>query len=194
MLAAMKKQRRTVGAVIEIPLGDGWLAYGQILADADFAFFDTRVRSPMDATEVVETPVLFRVAVMNYAITSGRWRKVGSAPVSGPLTVPPAKFIQDPIDPDRFEIYEGGAIRPAAREECVGLERAAVWDPEHSRIVCEITSPVARTSGSSLCGSRRRRWRLTLHCSGREPLRFCPSSCTILPSRFAPLSAEPLGA
>src|SRR5687767_10394114 len=34
----------------------------------------------------------------------------------------------------------------------------------------------------------------TRHCSGRAPLRFCAPSCTILLSRFAPLSAEPLAA
>lgn len=37
---AIKTQRRTVGAVLRISLGDGTCCYAQTLRDADFAFFD----------------------------------------------------------------------------------------------------------------------------------------------------------
>ena len=33
--------------------------------------------------------------------------------------------------PEKFSIYEDGKIRSASKEECLGLERAAVWEPSH---------------------------------------------------------------
>lgn len=125
------RPRRIVGSVVQVPLGDGSHSYGQILAEADFAFFDIRSSGPITAAEVVNRPVLFRVAVMNHAVTSGRWPIVGSAPIRSDLQRPQQKFIQDKLNPNQFEIYFGGQIRPASREECAGLEAAAVWEPEH---------------------------------------------------------------
>ena len=128
---ATKTQRRTIGAVVSIALGDGTHCYAQVLPDADFAFFDVRAEADLKVDQIVSQPVLFRVAVMNYAVTSGRWKKVGKAPLAAELQDPIPKFIEDALDPSKFEIYVGGNIRPATRNECHGLERAAVWDPEH---------------------------------------------------------------
>ena len=129
--SSTRKQRRTVGAIVRIPLGDGWHSYGQILNEADFAFFDVRTREDLDVEDIVNRSILFRVAVMNHAVTSGRWRKIGTAPVTDTLARPQPKFIQDALDPSQFQIYVGGEIRSAARHECEGLERVAVWEPEH---------------------------------------------------------------
>lgn len=126
-----KAQRRTIGAVVRIALGDGTHCYAQVLPDADYAFFDLRAKADPEVDQIVSQPVLFTVAVMNYAVTSGRWEKIGKAPVAADLNAPIPKFIQDALDPSKFEIYMGGTIRPATRDECHGLERAAVWDPEH---------------------------------------------------------------
>jgi hypothetical protein len=127
----MARQRRTRGAIVRISLGDGWHSYAQILDEPEFAFFDSRSREDLLISEIVKRPVLFRVAVMNYAVTAGRWLKVGAAEVAPQLSQPQPQFIQDPLAPSRFEIYLGGHIRPATRDECAGLERAAVWEPEH---------------------------------------------------------------
>jgi hypothetical protein len=66
---------------------------------------------------------------MDYAVKSGRWPIVGHIPLEDRL-VPPPKFIQDPLNKNSFSIYENGQIRKATREQCAGLERAAVWEPE----------------------------------------------------------------
>ena len=67
---------------------------------------------------------------MDYAVKRGRWNVVGYLPLEAALQNNPPKFIQDRIQPELFSIYKNGSIQPATRDECAGLECAAVWDPE----------------------------------------------------------------
>lgn len=83
----------------------------------------------MQVSRIVTLPILFFAAVMHSAIRSGRWPVVGHVLRDDGLRTPP-KFIQDPLDARKFSIYEDGQIRTASRQECLGLERAAVWTPE----------------------------------------------------------------
>ena len=129
--APVSRQRRTVGAVLRIPLSGRWHCYAQTLPEADFAFFDLRTDKEIPVDEIVRRSVLFREAVIKSAWTTGRWRRVGKASLSRKLAKPVSKFIQDALDPSRFSVYLGGQIRPATRAECEGLQRCAVWDPRH---------------------------------------------------------------
>jgi len=124
-------QKRVFGDIVRIDLGDGFHTYGRVLEDASFAFYDGRVSEEMPVDQIIALPILFLVAVMNYAVTSGRWAIVGTAPLDDSLLNPPPRFIQDALRKDLFRIYDKGQIRPATKEECIGLEPAAVWDPEH---------------------------------------------------------------
>ena len=127
----MKRQRRTAGALLSVPLGDGTHCYALTLPEADFAFFDLRSDSVQESTNVLSRPILFRVAVHKSAWATGRWPEISNVEVPGDLLEPQPTFMQDAIDPERFSIYLAGHIRPASRAECEGLERCAVWDPEH---------------------------------------------------------------
>ena len=127
----MKRQKRTAGAVVKIPFDGKWFTYGQILDDAEVIIFDARTDCELSMDEITNQPIICRVAVSYHAITKGRWLKVGKYPISEELKKPIPKYIQDILQPDRFEIYCDGIIRPSTREECIGLERAAVWEPEH---------------------------------------------------------------
>jgi hypothetical protein len=69
--------------------------------------------------------------VMNHAITSGRWSRVANAPLDAALLQPPTFFKQDVMNPNLLSLYRAGEETPASRDECEGLERAAVWEPEH---------------------------------------------------------------
>jgi hypothetical protein len=42
-------------------------------------------------------------------------------------------FIQDELEPNKFELYDPntGDIKPAKKVDCIGLERAAVWEAGH---------------------------------------------------------------
>jgi hypothetical protein len=125
-----KSTKRTVGDIVKIPLGDGWQCYARVLPEAALAFYDSRNNRDLPIEKVIERPVLFVVPVMHHAIKGGRWPVIGHIPLDDQVKSPP-RFIQDPLDKNIFRIYENGKMRPATREECVGLERAAVWEPEH---------------------------------------------------------------
>jgi hypothetical protein len=127
----MKRQRRTVGALLSVPLGDGTNCYALTLPKADFAFFDLRSGSAEESTHILSRPILFRVAVHKSAWATGRWPKISKVEVPRDLLEPQPTFMQDAIHPERFSIYLAGHIRQASRAECEGLERCAVWEPEH---------------------------------------------------------------
>jgi hypothetical protein len=123
-----KPRKRILGDVLKIMLGDGTHTYARVLPDASYAFYDSRGTEEVPVQQVILMPVLFIVAAMDDAVKEGRWIVVGHAPFNGDPVLPP-KFIQDPLDKNKFSLYENGLIRPAKRQECIGLERAAVWDP-----------------------------------------------------------------
>jgi Immunity protein 26 len=124
-----KSQRRRTGDIVKIPLEDGTHTYARVLPDASLAFYDSRGTEDIEVSRIVTLPILFFAAVMYRAITRGRWPVVGHVLRDDGLRAPP-KFIQDPLDARKFSIYEDGQIRPASRQECLGLECAAVWTPE----------------------------------------------------------------
>jgi hypothetical protein len=126
-----KAQKRAIGDIVRIELGDGFHAYARVLEEALFGFYDSRVREDLPVDRIITLPILFYVPVMAHAVKRGRWVVVGSAPLEGALLHPPPRFMQDGIRKDEFRIYEKGKIRFATKEECIGLEREAVWEPAH---------------------------------------------------------------
>ncbi len=127
----MKRQQRTVGAIVRVPLDGRFWTYALILPEIDFAFFDARTAVELPLNEIICRPILFRVGVHKYGVTRGQWQKVGEVAIPPKLAKPLPTFIQDAFHPEQFSIYLGGNIRPAKRSECVGLERCAVWTPQH---------------------------------------------------------------
>lgn len=130
MIAKPKRQQRTIGSIVKIPLEDGFHTYARILKTR-FAFYDLRTKEEItDMQKIVSAPILFITAVNDYSVTRGLWLKVGKVSLEEvPVPLPP-QFVQDPIIPDRFFIEHKGVRRPATKEECYGLERASVWTPE----------------------------------------------------------------
>ena len=135
------RARRTArpGSVVVIDLGTGAAAVARALHGPLFEFFDLVVPNgrEVDLEKLAGAPVLFRIPVMDSAVTSGRWRVVGEIPlddherhrremffkqdaITGRLSV----YAEDPITGEVFE-------RPAELSECASLERAAVWDATH---------------------------------------------------------------
>jgi len=134
-----KKQKRTVGSIIEIQLEEGYFAYGQILR-AGIAVFDLYVPEHLKDISLLNSATeLFIVQVYDDAITNGRWLKIGKLSIRRGFEILPMKFIQDAINPESFQLYDPntGEIIDAKKEDCIGLECAAVWEAEHveSRII-----------------------------------------------------------
>lgn len=126
----MKRQRRRVGDVVRIDLGAGFHTYARVLPNASFAFYDCRLVGEASLPEILACQVLFRIAVMNHAVKTGRWPVIGHEPLKGAMLILPSEFMQDPIDKTTFS-YDNGVIPAATGEQCRGLERASVWEPEH---------------------------------------------------------------
>ena len=127
---AKKKIPLQVGDIVQINLENGLYCFGRVLNEPLMAFYDLKSEPLPDVGEIVLSPVLFKILVMNYAVTSGRWIIVGNWPLDSELMIAPKFFNQDAINKE-FCIYHKDKETLATREECEGLERAAVWDPSH---------------------------------------------------------------
>ena len=127
---AIKRQKIRVGDVVRIMLGHGSHTYAQVLTGGSYVFYNCRTKDDLTVEDIVRRPILFFVAVADYGIKENRWQIIGTHRSEEPL-VPPAKFIQDPLNINSFSLYfNDGKIVRTTRDECVGLERAASWDPE----------------------------------------------------------------
>ena len=127
-----KKQRITVGAIIQIPLKDDFFTYGRIL-ESKIAFYDARTREEMPIEAILKSPILFIVPVEDAVITHGYWQKVSKAiPIEDNLkkeNLPPM-FRQSTLKPERIELVYFDRFEKATPEQCTGLERWAVWNLE----------------------------------------------------------------
>jgi len=127
-----KYQRRTPGAIVKVPLEEGWHSYAQLLEEPEIAFFDVRTQANLSIKDIISQRVLFRLWVMKYAVSSKRWMKVGKAPISQVLKQPVPRYKVELGYPGQFLLYyPDGFEQTAVYEDCLGLECAAVWDPDH---------------------------------------------------------------
>ena len=131
-MSSKKKVRRRVGDVVAIPLGDGSYGFGRVLRTPLVAFYDLRKSNISELQDVLCAPVAFIVAVMKYALNDGDWPVIGYAPLEEALMKEPLFFKKDGIS-GSLSIYRdsSGVFTPASREQCEGLECAAVWDRCH---------------------------------------------------------------
>jgi hypothetical protein len=119
------------GTFVRVPLPDGTSGYGRVLAEPYVAFHQLRTSEPAADLDAIEAaPLLFAQAVRICDLE--RWPLLGRRDLTGAAARPLVFFTQDVLDPRRCTIFDtAGRSRAAAPEECVGLERAAVWDPHH---------------------------------------------------------------
>ncbi|MEU0382906.1 hypothetical protein [Streptomyces chartreusis] len=81
---------------------------------------------------VPETAPLFVIAVHNKAYSRGRWGPILHRVNTDVLPDVPFFFRQNVLDAQDCEITDPfGQVRQATPEECLGLERSAVWEAEH---------------------------------------------------------------
>jgi len=119
-----------VGAILEIPLPTGGKGYARVLKKPLLAFYAVKSEGKLTPDEVVRQPLAFKVWVMNSALMSGAWTVIGQAPLQAELLDEPWFFKQDAIS-KALTLCRDGVERPATKDECKGLERAAVWSACH---------------------------------------------------------------
>ena len=129
-----KRQRITIGSILEINIEKSYYTYAQILGKANYAFFDYKTKEHLkEFNTLLDKPILFITAVYDDVITQGHWTKVGNLELREDLQEIPMQFIQDALHPDRFEFYNPntGDTKKATKNQVKGLERAAVWEANH---------------------------------------------------------------
>lgn len=123
----MNKIKIKVGDVFEIPLPDGRFAYGRIYKDASVGIY-RQVTSKSGNPPIGSRDFLFIVGITDRDIKTGKLKIVGHDPfANNESSWPPPYSIINTYD-GTYSIYHLGEIRKASKEECVGLEEAAVWD------------------------------------------------------------------
>ena len=124
----MGKQKHTAGAFVRIALADGSFGYGRLLESPYAAFYNHRTTSPdSELDRIASKPILFRIAVRHLALDA--WEFIGRRALEAHLTQPVVQFMQDLGNFRRCTIFDtAGNERAAEPQECVGLERAAVWE------------------------------------------------------------------
>lgn len=99
-------RRVKIGDVYAIPLPNGQFAFGRAFRDAGFGVYRDLLRDNV-------------------------WKFIENRPFkSEEMEWPPQRCIKDSISGE-YSIYYKGEIYPAKKEECEGLEVAAVWDRNH---------------------------------------------------------------
>ena len=120
------------GNIVEIDLGTNRVAYGLVIDSPLMAFYDfaSSKHEDIDLRAVTKSPIAFKVWVMKYAIGKNGWNIIGQVDLSHDEMESPWFYKYDMIG-KRFSIVRGFDEKPATKEECINLECAAVWDPEH---------------------------------------------------------------
>lgn len=126
--------RFRAGGVLEISLNEGGPGYGLMLSRFPYHAFYL-AKSIDKAARARRPPAghpLFIVSVHRSAYSTGRWGAVLYQVTDGDLPSIPLFFRQNVMNPRDCEIVDAaGNSMPATPEECVGLERSAVWSAEH---------------------------------------------------------------
>lgn len=126
-----KAPKLVPGTFVRIPLADGSFGYGRILSDPYVAFYNFKTDEPLSDLDVIASqPVLFTQAVR--LLSYERWASIGQRALEGEVAKPVVRFMQDLGDFRRCTIFDSeGMEKEVGPEECIGIERAAVWDSPH---------------------------------------------------------------
>lgn len=117
--------------MLEIPLGDGFFAYGRTLIGAFSAFYDihTTERPPLEA--IVSADVLFTILFNGRAVIDGTWEVIGYQPLDVDPKSLPVLYKRDILNGELSLYYPNSTETPATENDIEGLELAAVWSGGH---------------------------------------------------------------
>lgn len=127
---AIKKIKRNIGDVLIIDLGDGEFSFARVLNEPIIGFYDIKYGEIPSIENIIKSKIIFKICVMNSAVTSGRWKVIGNEKLDSDLQQVVPFFREDALTKALF-IYKNDKEYPASKSDCESLERAAVWNPEH---------------------------------------------------------------
>jgi hypothetical protein len=124
----VKRIRRKIGNIHAIPLPNGNFAYCRTFRDASIGIYVQIGENIEDLPK--KEDYQFIVGVYNDVLTLGDWPLVDYRPFKNEEEEwPPPYCIIDSISCE-VSIYHKGEISKANKDDCQGLEIAAVWEAE----------------------------------------------------------------
>lgn len=126
----MARKNWKPGNFFAVPLSEDDFGFGRVIRFPIVAIYDARHPAVLSPEELSGMPVLWKLLVYRYTLSAARWPVIGHRELEPDLAEQVLFFKQD-FFTQKTEIYhEDGTETPASIEECLGLERAAVWDAE----------------------------------------------------------------
>lgn len=124
-----KRAKWQIGVFLRIPLTDGSFGYGRVLQDPYVAFYNYHTIDAISDLDLIESqPILFKVGVRLPG--TDRWAQIGKRDLQGEAAKPVVLYKQALSDFRKCTIYDSeGMDREVAPEECIGLEKSAIWEP-----------------------------------------------------------------
>ena len=130
-LTMTRRKKWQAGNVVEIKLADGSFSYGLILEEPLIAFSKAIFNQRQIISEKIFEEIAFQLMVMNSAIGKNGWPIIGDLPVNK-LSIGNIKFYRyDRISNKFYHYVDSINDIQVSRDECVGLECAAVWSKNH---------------------------------------------------------------
>jgi len=128
-----------LGDIVDIPLPNGSFAFGRLYNDASIGVYDLIALSSLSVDEISKYKIRFFSGVFDTYIKNGNWKIIGNIPFEKQDdSWPPAQYIQDIINPDKYSIYYKGEIIAASKEEISGLEQQIMRKPEELvELICK---------------------------------------------------------
>ncbi len=124
------RQKYRLGDIVQIRLDQHKFTYGQLLNDASIGVFNIISDSVVSSEELEGLDKIFYSGVFDTSIVNGDWLVVGNIPFENEEeSWAPPVYIQDIINPEKYRIYYRGEMRPATKEQIVGLEKQAMRKP-----------------------------------------------------------------
>jgi len=128
-MTSPKRKRIKLGDVYAIPLPDGRFAFGRRFKDASIAIYRYIGKSVEDIPQ--DEDYQFIVGVYDDVLKSGQWTVVINRPFEDEDEAwPPPACVIDKLS-GGYSIYHKGEMKRASKQDCDGLEVAAVWEAEH---------------------------------------------------------------
>jgi hypothetical protein len=128
----MTSQRWSVGSIVAIEIEKDRFCYGLLLEQPHIAIFEGVYGpgfTPSDES-LADAKVLFIICIYRYVISKSIWKKVGQAPTLAKRIEIPPFYVYDRSSNRYWISFKDGKRIPATREECIRLEREAVWESD----------------------------------------------------------------
>jgi hypothetical protein len=134
------KQKIKEGDIFQVPLKDGKFVFGKVL-ESTWAFYDLCVATDenIELDIINSSKVAFKLWVTEFALTKDLWTIIGNRALTAEESETVYFYKQDRINNKVWRTLTGAEKEPITVEECLQLEVASVWDPEHvvERLECQ---------------------------------------------------------